>query len=432
MKYIMTSLIFFIILISPILYFLYFNRLLLQYKAYKSFKKKAHFETILNKHNPYFGTLSSDNKTIFIKRLSVILHSKSFHFFNFPENIPKEDAKVLISSCIIQLTFGFSNYKLDSFKQIRIYPADFLYHRSKKIYHKGNVSLRGIISISYKSFIDEYHLINDGQNVGLHEMAHALNFNETLNNTIHFNIKFQDFYSHWKNRYRDEFKDVEKSAKENSFFSPYALSNEEEFFAELVENFFERSYAFKLLFPKLYGYTCRFLNQDPLNKKDPKLIYLHTNPILNFSSTENKSDQSILLESKVNLKDIIDFKHILIFLISILLFFSKTQVLIWNDLIISIIGVVLFITILYFQKNNLLVTSSQLIIKNWLTVFIHSYYTFSLDQINFILIYKNNIKVFYIENESFKSKKISLPLFSHHEKKFIDTLQEKDIIIKRN
>ena len=164
----------------------------------------------------------------------------------------------------------------------------------------------------------------------------------------------------------------------------------------------------------------------------PWLDYLHTNPILNFSSTENKSDQSILLESKVNLKDIIDFKHILIFLISILLFFSKTQVLIWNDLIISIIGVVLFITILYFQKNNLLVTSSQLIIKNWLTVFIHSYYTFSLDQINFILIYKNNIKVFYIENESFKSKKISLPLFSHHEKKFIDTLQEKDIIIKRN
>lgn len=51
---------------------------------------------------------------------------------------------------------------------------------------------------------------------------------------------------------------------EVSFFRDYAATNDHEFFAVAVENFFERPQAFFEHHPRMYGLLATLLNQDPL------------------------------------------------------------------------------------------------------------------------------------------------------------------------
>lgn len=53
-------------------------------------------------------------------------------------------------------------------------------------------------------------------------------------------------------------------AGEASFFRDYAATNDHEFFAVAVENFFERPHEFHNHHPKLFGLMEEMLNQRPL------------------------------------------------------------------------------------------------------------------------------------------------------------------------
>lgn len=52
---------------------------------------------------------------------------------------------------------------------------------------------------------------------------------------------------------------------ENHFFRKYAFENMEEFFAVAVENFFERSAAFREKLPRIYDILVALFGQNPLN-----------------------------------------------------------------------------------------------------------------------------------------------------------------------
>ena len=49
-----------------------------------------------------------------------------------------------------------------------------------------------------------------------------------------------------------------------SMFREYGATNEEEFFAVVIENFFERARMFSDYCPDLYQATVKLLNQNPL------------------------------------------------------------------------------------------------------------------------------------------------------------------------
>jgi Mlc titration factor MtfA (ptsG expression regulator) len=102
----------------------------------------------------------------------------------------------------------------------------------------------------------------DGRNLGLHEMAHALKISDA---TSHPGFDFFD---------RQAFHDFVFYAREEmqlivngdaSFFRQYASSNDHEFFAVAIENFFERPLEFSDFHPQMYTSLARLLNQDPLN-----------------------------------------------------------------------------------------------------------------------------------------------------------------------
>ena len=81
--------------------------------------------------------------------------------------------KALIAGSAIQLTFGYPDVDFGHFWRILIYPDNY-YSTITHRYHKGEVNIKGIIVLSWKSFKEGFADSTDGRNLGFHEMAHAL------------------------------------------------------------------------------------------------------------------------------------------------------------------------------------------------------------------------------------------------------------------
>lgn len=179
--------------------------------------------------------------------------------------IPREmnhvsmEMKVLISASAIQLTFGFPNVNLRWFRNILVYPDTF-YSHANKARHKGEVNPRAkAIVLSWKYFVEGY-LQKDGRNLGLHEMAHALRLENRITNQ-EFDFLDAEILHEWEIRAERTIQEIRNGTE--YFFREYGATNNEEFFAVAVENFFERSKLFLEKHPKTYQTLCRLLKQDP-------------------------------------------------------------------------------------------------------------------------------------------------------------------------
>jgi Mlc titration factor MtfA (ptsG expression regulator) len=177
---------------------------------------------------------------------------------------------LLISAAAVQLTFGLRNYMLDYFNTIYVLRDNYRYGFYNRPL-EGHVSGDGIY-LSWNNFIRQYNDYNDGQNVGLHELAHALTY-------VNFNA--QDGVDE---EFHDKFKDFSKVARpvfarmqsgESNLLDKYAATNYDEFWAVSVETFFERPEEFRKQLPGLYFALCHLLNQDPLTPR--KIISLVEN-----------------------------------------------------------------------------------------------------------------------------------------------------------
>lgn len=217
---------------------------------------------------PYYRKLSFREKRIFEKRVQ--------RFISIKEFIPREmdlvtqEMKVLIAASAVQLTFGLPEVQLAGFDKIFVYPSKYFSKVNKK-YQTGEVDARGTISLAWEAFQDGYRTPDDGFNVGLHEMAHALTF-ENRKSDFELNIFEKEAYQNWKEAVAKEFRRVREGEK--PFLRYYAFSNREEFFPVCVEYFFERPKDFKKERPELYEALCRLLKQDPIacHERKKKII----------------------------------------------------------------------------------------------------------------------------------------------------------------
>lgn len=235
----------------------YLRRLWYQEKVTRGFADKQQaFDDILSRYNPYYRSLDNAGRERFLRRVMTFIEYKEFKYVDME---PEERMPVLISAAAVQLTFGLENYTLDYFKTIYVLKNNYRFGLYN-VPFEGHVSEDGIY-LSWNNFIREFSNYSDGQNVGLHEMAHALTY---VNFTVHegrdnaFHNKFKDFSA----IARPVFERMQ--AGESTVLDPYAATNYQEFWAVCVETFFERSSAFKRLLPELYFSLCTLLNQDPL------------------------------------------------------------------------------------------------------------------------------------------------------------------------
>lgn len=213
----------------------------------------------------YYHLLSNEGKKRFLKRTIRFKHSKKW-VGGYGMDIT-DDMKFRISASAVQLTFGLKNFLLGRFYEFRIYPKDFR-AGPDKLHMKGGTVALGIVLLSWKDFKQGYADPDDRINLGLHELAHALELDALR--TPEFDRTFAHFLNDWHKTGAVEFKKMRQGHP--SFLREYAATDMREFFAVSVEHFFEVPEGFKQHLPDLYKQLCFLLNQDPLNKtRDYKL-----------------------------------------------------------------------------------------------------------------------------------------------------------------
>lgn len=208
----------------------------------------------------YYRHLNPKHQRDFEKRLVYFLAIKEF----VPRGIDKvtREMELLIGATAVMISFGFQDVNLNHFKKILIYKDNY-YSTINKQYHQGEVNPRlGIIVISWKSFVRGMADGEDGINLGIHEMAHALK----LENQIHYNgqsnffnpKRWLDFSVLAKNEIQ-RIMDGEESIFRNS-----AANNPHEFFAVALESFFENPQKLKDYDSDIYQSLVFLLKQDPI------------------------------------------------------------------------------------------------------------------------------------------------------------------------
>lgn len=255
---------FIIVAVVLIAAFLLDHRGMLTFKKEFSNKlivKPGGYHLYLEEKSPYYSKLSEKGKHKFARRLKKFVDDKRFESKEGLELT--EEMIVLISAAAIQLTFGLKKYLLSEFHEINIYP-DAIWSGRRQEYHSGQTATSGFINISWKAFTEGMSDLTDKKNVGLHELAHALEFSYIFGNK--YDNSFADFYESLEEEMRAEISRVRHEP--GHFLRQYAGRNVSEFFAVSVENFFESPAALKEHLPAIYNNLCLVLNQDPLNPDD--------------------------------------------------------------------------------------------------------------------------------------------------------------------
>jgi MtfA peptidase len=211
---------------------------------------------ICNKYNSYYQKLSFENKQKFLSRLQQFIKGKQFYIY---ADKGYKEMPVLISAAAIQITLGLEEFMLPYFTNIIIHPDAYLADNPLRVL-MGNVQGHSI-TLSWKHFLDDYKNPSDGKNVGLHEMAHALQVQYLFTKRNRTN-DFREDFEHY-DRVDDHV--LQSNDPKKGLFDAYALKDKNELWATSVELFFERPVDLKLDYPELYDSIMLVLNQDPVS-----------------------------------------------------------------------------------------------------------------------------------------------------------------------
>src|SRR3989338_4739522 len=176
----------------------------------------------------YYHQLSEPEKALYLERTWLFFRGKEFLARGFDE--VSFHMKTVIASYAAQITFGFDNIRLEHFKTIVIYPSPYQSTVTRQ-WHKGETHREGAIVFSCKD-LKEGHESKNGVNLALHELA-----------------------------------DYERSRIKHgthNLLRDYAATNNQEFFAVCIENFFELPRLFKEEAPEMYQLLVHVLQQDLL------------------------------------------------------------------------------------------------------------------------------------------------------------------------
>ena len=166
--------------------------------------------------------------------------------------------KLLVSSTITTLTFGFSNFKLPVLKNVIIYPEQYRSSNSGKV-HKGeyNPKLKTVV-FSWKDFLLGFDSLRDNINLGIHEFTHVLHANSMIKNDIN-SIIFKKEYRTLLNLIKID-KKLKSRIIKSKYFREYAFNNQYELLAVFFEHFIETPKDLKANFPDIYYSIKKMLN----------------------------------------------------------------------------------------------------------------------------------------------------------------------------
>jgi len=205
--------------------------------------------------------------------MQVFLYEKRFFGCDGLEITDEMRVTVAAFACML-----FLNRKADyypAFKSVFIYPGE--YFGRKGDWNSdvtmddvggrfGEAWYRGPVVLAWDSVLHGARDMKDGNNVVLHEFAHKIDEADgVIDGTPAINQRSS--YITWARIMSKQFELFEAEADKGSktVMDHYGASNAAEFFAVLVETFYEKPKQLKKKHPELYEQMQRFFNVDPVN-----------------------------------------------------------------------------------------------------------------------------------------------------------------------
>jgi Mlc titration factor MtfA (ptsG expression regulator) len=217
---------------------------------------------ILLRNVRYYRELDSGGRRRFEQDVGFFLAEQRFEGVAGVE--VTDELRVLIAAGAAVLLHGRPEWELPRGHTILVYPDSFdeKFRVGDGGPFLGQMHGQGPIIISRKALLEGWRGSGDGSNVALHELAHLMDMKAARSDGVPRMLN-PAATAAWLRLIHGE---MEKVERHRSILRSYAATNEAEFFAVAVENFFERPREMRTHHAELYRALSQFFNQDPASR----------------------------------------------------------------------------------------------------------------------------------------------------------------------
>lgn len=234
----------------------------------------APWREVLKRRVPYVRRLPADLQLQLKQHMQVLLAEKAFIGCNGLEITDEIRVTIAAHACLLILNRPSGYYP--NLRQILVYPGSFvvqrdhvdhigLAHRTREVL-AGESWSEGQVILSWQDTLAGAAVVDDGQNVAIHEFAHQLDQETGSANGAPMRTGRAQRQS-WSSVLGSEFATLQARVTRGapSLFSDYGATDPGEFFAVISEVFFEQPAAMLEAHPALYRELSQFYQLDPLS-----------------------------------------------------------------------------------------------------------------------------------------------------------------------
>lgn len=207
------------------------------------------WKEILRDYVNFYNQLDDERKKEFEQGVQIFLEEVKFHAVGGAEL--NDEIKVLTAATAVMLVFNRREWDLPRVKNVVIRPGTFkVPHDEDEDDDAAGLHFDNTIVISQEDFYRSFQRGEDGYNVIVHELAHAIDSETGAVDGIPSFLN-PNLVKPWSDLIRHE---LEKNRKGGGILDRYAGTNEAELFAVAVETFVEKPEYLKKNHPELYRY----------------------------------------------------------------------------------------------------------------------------------------------------------------------------------
>ena len=221
------------------------------------------WEGILQSRVAYFHALKDDEQRERFRQLVKIFLDET-RITGIRTDVD-ETTRVLVAASAIIPVFHLPNWEYTRLGEVLIYPGSFddQFQTSGEGQRStlgmvGDGYLGGVMILSKPSLHTGYDIAGDKRNVGIHEFAHLVDKADGTIDGLPPGVP-REVMHEWITWVANELKDPPDG---KTHINPYAYTNEAEYFAVLVEYFFEAPGILQQKNPKLYAMLEKMFQQD--------------------------------------------------------------------------------------------------------------------------------------------------------------------------
>lgn len=236
-----------------------------------------HWHAILERNVPLYRRIPEHLRRQLHGHIQLFLHDKQFFGFQGQEITDEIRVTVAANACILLLNRSADTFS--GFQSIYIYPSTFLVEhetwdgRVRNVAHQARLGEswhRGPLVLAWDAALHGTRDMRDGHNVILHEFAHKLDGADGAVDGAP-PLRQRSQYTSWARVMTREYKDLRRHAKQRArtVMDHYGATEPQEFFAVLVETFFEKPRQLQHRHPELYDEMRRCFGVDTVEWHNP-------------------------------------------------------------------------------------------------------------------------------------------------------------------